>query len=580
VLMFSDVMEVWAPFSLSTEQLKRLVMNHFNTLNISIALSFLIASSALCCSDEPKQELSQEQVEKRAPKKPSKKTMKKAAHRTAHEKFNPMREALASAYVTNSTLKQALYEKFAIDEDVNIAISAFRPSLNLMGTATADASDEKGRQKQFLRQLPDNPDDPNGQNIKSKIRRRERSLDTIATLQATQNLYHGGGDLANLWAAESNVAANQYKLINTEQTTLQKAATAYMDVILQTATLEARNKNVIFLTEQLRGVRAQVSVGEKTSTDAALSESALAQAQAEVENTVRDLEDAKANYLQVIGEKPGLLEFPSSLPDLPKTLEEMTCDALKYNPTILNALYTARQQGYIIDVKTAALLPSLDLTAQASRDLKNLNSKTRSIPVGPPRANDRNSINNIQSRTQRNDANVQLKLTIPIYGNGGADYARVRQQVDSATAARYGLEQARKDTQENAVKAWYAWTSAMANVDSYAKQVEAATLARDGALLEADVGERSYLELIELQQKLIDAEVNLQKALHDKIVAEFGIYAVMGKLSAWQLKLPVTLYDVQGHYDSVRCKWIGFEDNPKILDTPDEPDNPCETPVS
>ncbi len=42
--------------------------------------------------------------------------------------------------------------------------------------------------------------------------------------------------------------------------------------------------------------------------------------------------------------------------------------------------------------------------------------------------------------------------------------------------------------------------------------------------------------------------------------------AVMGKLTARDLGLPVTIYDVDGHLDKVRYKMIGFGDAPKILE--------------
>ncbi len=82
------------------------------------------------------------------------------------------------------------------------------------------------------------------------------------------------------------------------------------------------------------------------------------------------------------------------------------------------------------------------------------------------------------NKGRNNDAAVDLKLTVPLYGRGGADYALTRRQAESAAAARYELEQARKNALENATKAWDTLKTARANVIGYKKQLDAAEKAR------------------------------------------------------------------------------------------------------
>ncbi len=65
---------------------------------------------------------------------------------------------------------------------------------------------------------------------------------------------------------------------NTELNVLLGAATAYMNVLRDTAILELDKNNIVVLEEQLRQTRDRFNVGEVTRTDVAQAESQLASA--------------------------------------------------------------------------------------------------------------------------------------------------------------------------------------------------------------------------------------------------------------------------------------------------------------
>lgn len=72
------------------------------------------------------------------------------------------------------------------------------------------------------------------------------------------------------------------------------------------------------------------------------------------------------------------------------------------------------------------------------------------------------------------------------------------------------------------------------------------------------MGSRTILDVLNQQQELFTDQVQLVQAQHDLAVAEFNLAQQIGALSAVNLGLPVKLYDVQQHYNSVRDKWLGF----------------------
>ena len=106
---------------------------------------------------------------------------------------------------------------------------------------------------------------------------RTRSISDTAPrgvgLQVTKTLFDGFRTPNSIKQAESNVFGQRETLRNTEQSVLQSAAQAYMDVLRDTAVLELRNSNIKVLDEQLRQTQDRFKVGEVTRTDVAQARS-------------------------------------------------------------------------------------------------------------------------------------------------------------------------------------------------------------------------------------------------------------------------------------------------------------------
>ena len=91
----------------------------------------------------------------------------------------------------------------------------------------------------------------------------------------------------------------------TEQTVLLNAATAYMNLLRDTAILDLQKRNVEVLQEQLRQTRDRFNVGEVTRTDVAQSESRLAAGRSQVLTAQSNYASSAATYRQVDRHQPG-----------------------------------------------------------------------------------------------------------------------------------------------------------------------------------------------------------------------------------------------------------------------------------
>ena len=130
------------------------------------------------------------------------------------------------------------------------------------------------------------------------------TLPTSAAVTVTQNLFNGNRSANGVRQAESQVLQSRETTRNTEQNTLQNGATAYMNVLRDTAILELNKNNITVLEEQLRQTRDRFNVGEVTRTDVAQAESSLATARSNYFTAQANLSTDIGNYRQIIGVEP------------------------------------------------------------------------------------------------------------------------------------------------------------------------------------------------------------------------------------------------------------------------------------
>src|SRR2546423_9124962 len=197
-----------------------------------------------------------------------------------------LESALAQAYRNNPTLNAQRAALRATDESVPQALSNYRPRV----TGTWD----NGYQHFESISTTGGAFTQTNTNISPRG----------GTIGLVQTVYKGqrSGNLTR--QAESSVLAGRETLRNAEQTALLDAATAYMNVLRDTAILDLQRRNVQVLQEQLKQTRDRFNVGEVTRTDVAQSESRLAAAQSQVLSAEANLKASQAAFRRAIGVEP------------------------------------------------------------------------------------------------------------------------------------------------------------------------------------------------------------------------------------------------------------------------------------
>ncbi len=416
-------------------------------------------------------------------------------------------ETLSYTYDSNPTiLSQRTYLK-SLDENMALAVSGWRP--------TADASAA----------------------IYAKEYAEVDSVPYSASISANQNIFKGFNTVASIKAAEHQIKAGRYQLLDIEQSILTSAATAYVDVLKDESVLELQIKNQQVLERDLENNQNRFEVGEITRTDLAQSQAQLAGAIADKIKAEGTLQASRATFLSVIGKLPENLISPEPLDMLlPTSLEEAKEIALIYNPQIIQAKFTQRQLNDNITIEESNLMPSLDLTASASKTW------------------------NSGDDEDYNDFYVGAVVSIPLY-DAGANRANIRNAKQLSNQAKISIIQVERSVIQNLESNWELLKSSKAQISSIQAQIKASELALEGVKQEFLVGARTVLDVLDAEQALLDARVSLVEALHSETTASFSVLANIGRMNPSYLGLSVEAYNPMQNYDDTKYKWLSTDVN-------------------
>ncbi|GFE96499.1 MULTISPECIES: TolC family outer membrane protein [unclassified Gluconobacter] len=432
-----------------------------------------------------------------------------------------LQEALATAYLTNPTLREERAHLRATDEQVPTAMAGWHPtiqtSMNLTyydgRTNYAASGGSLGSGSTY--QTPGY----NGQ------------------VNITQPLYEGGKTVAGIHAATNQVMAERAKLISTEQSVFTSVVNAYVGVVEDEQLLQLAINNERVLQQQVQATQERFRVGEITRTDVAQAQAALASASAQRQQAEGTLQGAQATYLQIIGisaapniEPPQPLKLPVS------SEREAVAAAVQNNPDVVNALFTEAQQKDNISVQISAIMPkvSADLSYQ-------------------------HTVNQGYSRTLMDNKYGMLSFQVPIY-QGGSEYAAIRGARQQAQAAHREVDVQRRTALQKAASSWQQMVAFKQSINSDRVAISSNVIALDGVERQALVGTSTTLAVLQQQQTLLQAQQTLVQHLSNLVISSYAVAASIGRLTASDLKLGVPLYDEKAYYNAVKNRLWGTSD--------------------
>ena len=423
-----------------------------------------------------------------------------------------LQEALGLAYINNPTLNAERAGVRAVKKTKAQAIARFLPSLS----ATASYGDQN------IELNPSEPEYVAGS--RTATRRVPGDIEVRPGTQLQISLDQVLFDwrtVGGLQQVESGIERQHHSLLATEQEVLLDTATAYMDVIRDTAIVNSRKSNIEFLENEVQAANDRFSVGDITRTDILQAEARLALAQSQLNSAEANLTSSNAKFRELVGQDPKNISSDTSIINyIPKNLNNAIELAQIDHPNIHQAEVGVVAAEASVSTATGDLFPQLSASASISRQYRH--------------KDDLNS--NALEENPFDSASFGLRLNIPIV-SGGREYAEISEEKEKLKQAKLNLATARQQIRSFVIQVWGQYVSASASIPAAEKGLEAEQLALDGIREEQSVGQRTTREVLDQQRSLVEAQVNLIESQRNRIVAAYTLVAAIGRLNSSKIDI-------------------------------------------
>jgi outer membrane protein len=336
---------------------------------------------------------------------------------------------------------------------------------------------------------------------------------------ASQPLYRPQ-NVVVLDQAREIVTQSDFTLGIAQQDLIIRTAVAYFDVLLAEFNVELAEQQKIAVSEQLAQAKRNFEVGTATITDTNEAQAKYDQIIATEIQARNDLDRRRTALSAIIGKTPGPLKrmgrgFEPLLPE-PNNVDYWVQRALKENLNVRFAQSNFEIASLEVDRARAGHLPTLDLVASASA-LTNSGSQT--VDFG---GNSRSGL-------------LGIVVNVPIY-TGGFVNSRVRETISLQDRARADLEAAKRLAVTNAQDGFSGVNSAAAGVKAFEQAVASAEVALQSNILGQEVGIRTNLDVLNVQQNVYSTRRDLANAYFQYMLAVLRLKSAVGSLTEQDLE--------------------------------------------
>ena len=290
---------------------------------------------------------------------------------------------------------------------------------------------------------------------------------------------------------------------------LSDVATAYFQLLELDQEWEITGETTNSFTESLNIFKQRMEGGTASALESSRAKAALDDAAAGAPQIREQISDAENQLSILLGRNPGPIERPAlfltrvTLPDIPAGLPSTL---LGHRPDILEAEQHLRSANAQIGVSVAEFFPTIGLTGFLGKVSPELSAFTlgganawgiAAEGTGPLFEGGRLVGQYRQSKAARNEATLRYRQTI----------LNAFREVSDALVARAQLAE---------IRGWYA------------DEVDALKAAVKLSTERYVAGKASYYEVLEAQQQLFPAQLQLARAQRDQLLATVNLYKALG----------------------------------------------------
>ncbi|MCP0914130.1 TolC family outer membrane protein [Legionella sp. 27cVA30] len=324
----------------------------------------------------------------------------------------------------------------------------------------------------------------------------------------TQNIFAGGGIVGEV---ERNIFAFQslnYKTGGVANDLALNTTEAYLNILLQMKLVRLARSNLFEHRRLLKLIEERSVAGITRMAELDQAKSRVALAKANLISAQSNYEEARIRFKKFVGTWPEHLVEPAP-PDttvFPKTVEEGIQKGLDNHPLMKAATADIREARAQNKVANANFYPRIDAVISAGRN---------------------RNLDGLEGRNNDNLAMIRARYNA---FRGGSDLANARKtayQVQQALEIRNNTMVDLKETVRLAYNAWHASAERAVTLASY---VINAKKTKQAYFEQFQIGQRSFLDLLNAQNEQNRAEIDYLQARNDEVFARYRILNSIGCL--------------------------------------------------
>ena len=330
------------------------------------------------------------------------------------------------------------------------------------------------------------------------------------SINLEQTLYTGGKFTAEANKAKSQLLIEEENLRLIRYEVILESALSYLNVLEKKKLIELNNLKEEKFKNSFESIELLVKVGSASQSDLVFAQSKLVQIAAEKIVSINEFNITKANYKKIVGEllPNGNLEEPKiNKINFPDNFDNALDIAFKNNPKIKIAELEENIAKFDVKSQFAELMPNITLDGEYQ------------------------STEDTASKGSYSDtAEITAKITVPLF-KGGKNFSKIKQAKIIAKKVRYELENKRNEVTETVTKSWTYFQTSETLLKAANINIEARKLMLEGIEHEVKLGIKSYIDLLQSKEDLIDAEFNKITAIKNYIISALQLKADIGELS-------------------------------------------------
>ncbi len=441
-------------------------------------------------------------------------------------KADNIQDALARSYLVNPQLNAQRANTRSVDELLPQARGQWLPQAT--GQASAGIMNQNLLSSRYSNSAFGGVDGIDQKTITNPVG---------ATFNVSMNIFNGFRGVNGINQAEAQIHQSREQLRNTEMTILDQAATAYMNLLRDTAVYQIRADYVKVYEQQVEDTRDRLNGGEDTVTDVYQTQSYLSQAKEERVQSFIALQASIATYKQVVQSAPVKLAPATPLDHLiPKNINDALKEADAHHPLAVAARYNVDVSKYAVKIAEGQLAPTVNVQSSIGQNWNYFGTSGQRLYQG----------------------SGSIQMNVPLY-EGGVYYSQVRQAKEKYGEAQLLFDQQINQIHQQLETYWAQWQNASKALQASREHVKNAESALAGLREEIKYGTRSTMEVLYYHQMLANARVLFVSAQRDRVLSCYNLLYAIGDLSGETLGLNVPKYQVSDHYDRVKNQFFGLE---------------------